>query len=80
MMNCVEVVRSIKEAAGDFEKEDVVDRFKELGKISKELYRWLRLKTEGEAKLVVLAEEDEGDGIKVWGLLHAKYNKEPCQE
>ena len=42
--------------------------------MSKELYRWLRLKTEGETKLVGLAEEDEGDGIKVWGLLHAKYN------
>jgi hypothetical protein len=43
--------------------------------VSKEIYRWLRLKTEGEAKLVVLAEEDEGDGIRVWGFLHAKYNK-----
>ena len=43
--------------------------------MSKEIYTWLGLKTEGEAKLVVLAEEDEGDGIKVWGLLHAKYNK-----
>ena len=33
------------------------------------------MKTEGEAKLVVLAEEYEGDGIKVWRRLHAKYNK-----
>ena len=53
----------------------VEENFKDLGKVSKELYRWLRLKTEGEAKLVVLAEEDEGDGIKIWGLLHANYNK-----
>ena len=35
----------------------------------------LRLQTEGEANLVVLAEEDEGAGRRVWGLLHAKYNK-----
>ena len=55
----------------------VEEQFKDLGKMSNELYRWLRLKTEGETKLVVLvlAEEDEGDGITVWGLLHAKYIK-----
>ena len=47
VMNWVEVVRSIKDAVDDFEKEEVVERFKELGKLSKELHRWLRLKTEG---------------------------------
>ena len=56
-------------------QEEALQRFGELGKVSKELYRWLRLKTEGEAKLVVTAEEEEADGFKVWGLLQAKYNK-----
>ena len=45
--------------------EAVEEEFKDLGQVSKELYRWLRLKTECEATLVVLAEEDEGDGIKM---------------
>ena len=35
----------------------------------------VRLKTQGEAKLVVLVEENEDEGIKVWRL-HAKCNKE----
>ena len=87
-MSWKEVVESIKadvrkKAEGELEtdaeveqkEKEVEEKFKELGKVSKEIYRWLRLKTEGEAKLVVLAEEDEGDGIRVWGLLHAKYNK-----
>ena len=43
--------------------------------MSKEIYRWLRLKTEGEAKLVVTAEEEGTYGFKVWGLLQAKYNR-----
>ena len=62
VLDRVEVVRSIKDAADDFEQDEVVERFKDLGKVSKELYRWLRLKTEGEAKLVALAEENEGVG------------------
>ena len=72
VMDGVEVVRLIKEAADDLEKQKVVERLKELGKVSKELYRWPRLKTEGEAKLVALAEEDEVDGINMWGLLYAR--------
>ena len=79
VMDWVEVMRSIKEAAADSQQEEVVQRFKELGKVSKELYRWLRLKTEGEEKLVVLAEENEGDGIKVLGPIHANTTKEQCQ-
>ena len=34
----------------------------------------MRLLTEGEAKAVVMGEEGTGDGLKVWGLLHARWN------
>ena len=43
-------------------------------KMSRELYMWLRLRTEGEAKLVVGSLEEE-DGIMAWGRLHAKYSQ-----
>ena len=88
VMDWKEVVMSKKDDAKnkaehelDTEKEvgnkvkTVEEQFKDLRKVSKELYRWLRLNTEGETKLVVLAEEGEGDGIKIWGLLHARHNK-----
>ena len=56
-MSWAKAVESIKEAVNDFEENEVDGRFKELGKVSKELYRWLRFKTEGETQLVVLAEK-----------------------
>ena len=65
VLGWVDVIKEIKEKEDDFDQDDVVERFKDLGKVSKELYRWLRLKTEGEAKLLVLSEEEEGDGIKM---------------
>ena len=74
-LSWMEVLRSLKDAADLDDEDAVTERFKDLGKVAKELYRWLKLTTEGEAKLVVMAEEEEGDGIKVWGQLHAKYNK-----
>ena len=42
--------------------------------MSRELYMWLRLRTEGEAKLVVSSLEEE-DGLMAWGKLHAKYSQ-----
>ena len=55
-------------------------KVKDLGKVSNELYRWLRLNTEDETKLVVLAEEDEDDGINILGVLTCENTtKEPCQ-
>ena len=48
------------------EEEKAIRRFERLGKGSREMHRWLRLKTEGEAKLVVIAEEKEAYGFKVW--------------
>ena len=70
------VLRGIKASDKyEFDDEGCVKRFEKLGQTSKELYRWLRLKTEGEANMVVTAEEEEADGYKVWGLLQAKYNK-----
>ena len=80
VMDWAKVVESIKEAADYFEENEVEERFKELGKASKELYRWLRLKTQGATQLVVLAEEDKGDRIKVWGLQHVQDTTiEQCQ-
>ena len=52
-----EVLRMIKDTDVDEdEQEKVLVRFKDLGKVSRELFRWLRLATEGEAKLVVMTE------------------------
>ena len=31
--------------------------------------------SEGEAKAVVISEEESGDGLKVWGRLQATWNK-----
>ena len=39
-----------------------------------ELYRWLRHSTTGEAKYLVLKLEEDADGLKAWGLLHARYS------
>ena len=72
VLGWVDVMRGIKDLAEHVdEQETVLVKYKDLGKVSKELYRWLGLATEGEAKLIVISEEEEGDGIKVWGLLHA---------
>ena len=46
-----------------------------LEQMSKVVYRWLRLLSEGEAKAVVRSEEESGDGLKAWGRLHATWNK-----
>ena len=60
------VLRGIK-ATDKYElnEEACLKRFEKLGQTSKELYRWLRLKTDGEAKIVVTAEEEEAAGYKV---------------
>ena len=63
-LSWVEVLRGIKDAADVDEEDEVLERFKSLGKVAKELYRWLKLTTEGEAKLVVMAEEEAGDGMR----------------
>jgi hypothetical protein len=57
------------EAVGldDLEEEDC-------GRLSKELYRAIHLTTDDEAKLVVKSVED-GDGLRAWGKLHARFNQ-----
>ena len=71
-----EVLRTIKDMEVDEdEQEKLLVRFKDLGKVTRELCRRLRLATEGEAKLVVMAEEEEGNGIKTWAPLRAMYSK-----
>jgi hypothetical protein len=70
------VLQGLKNSQKYFEDEEgCLRRFEKIGQASKEVYRWLRLKTEGEAKMVVTAEEEDADGFRVCGLLQAKYNK-----
>ena len=57
----------VKWALGDLDPE-------EAGRLAKELYRAIHLTTTEEAKNVVKTVED-GDGIKAWGLLNAKYSQ-----
>ena len=44
VLGWVGVMRSIKDAALDKDWGELVERFRDLGKVSKELYRWLMLK------------------------------------
>jgi hypothetical protein len=71
---CAEVMNDM--AKGDEGQEDGGKReeLKDVEKMSRELYMWLRLRTEGEAKLVVSSLEEE-DGLMAWGKLHAKYSQ-----
>ena len=46
----------------------------QLPKLSRELYRAIHMATEDEAKLIVRSVE-EGDGLRAWGKLNAKYSQ-----
>jgi len=74
VMTCAEVKAEMAKSDDDFEDGDRLEELKGVEKMSRELYMWLRLRTEGEAKLVVGSLEEE-DGIMVWGKLHAKYSQ-----
>ena len=73
-MTCAEVKKEMAKSDEGFEDGDKWEELKNVEKMSRELYMWLRLRTEGEAKLVVGSLEEE-DGIMAWGRLHAKYSQ-----
>ena len=74
VMTCAEVKAEMAKSDDEFEDYDRLEELKGVEKMSRELYMWLRLRTEGEAKLVVGSLEEE-DGIMAWGKLHAKYSQ-----
>ena len=53
VMTCDEVKREMAKSDDGFEDDDRWGELKYVEKMSRELYMWLRLRTEGEAKLVV---------------------------
>ena len=67
VMTCAEVMTEMAMSDDGFEDEDTWEELKGVEKMSRELYMWLRLRTEGEAKLIVGSLEDE-DGIMAWGV------------
>jgi hypothetical protein len=74
VMTCAEVKAEMVKSDDEFEDDDRLEELKGVEKMSRELYMWLRLRTEGEAKLVVGSLEEE-DGIMAWGKLHTKYSQ-----
>ncbi len=74
VMTCDEVKREMATSANGFVDQDSWDGLGGVEKMSRELYMWLRLRTEGEAKLVVGSLEEE-DGIMAWGKLHTKQSQ-----
>ena len=52
----------------------VEEKYDAMAKLSKELFRWLVLTTDGEAKLIVKTVEQQ-DGLVAWAKLHTKYSK-----
>ena len=79
VMTCDEVKSEMATSDDGFVDQDSWDGLKGVEKMSRELYMWLRLRTEGEAKLVV-GSLDEEDGIMAWGKLHATYSQKRCQD
>ena len=74
VMTCAEVKAEMAKPDDGSEDDDSLEELKGVEKMSRELYMWLRLRTEGEAKLVVGSLEEE-DGIMAWRKLHAKYSQ-----
>ena len=72
------VVWKTLEDKGEEQDPGHYDKYAEVGRLSRELYMWLRLTTEDEAKLIVKNVEDE-DGVRAWGKLHAKYSQRRCR-
>ena len=73
-MKCEEIKIEMARLDDGVVDQRKMEEFKDVKKMSSELYMWLRLRTEGEAKMVV-ASLDEEDGILAWGMLHAKYSQ-----
>ena len=74
VMTCAQVKDALVRSDGGFVDAEKEWEYKDVEKMSRELYMWLRLRTEGEAKLIV-GSMDVEDGVMAWGKLHAKYSQ-----
>ena len=61
-------------SGGEGDTEAAKKKYAHIEKVSKELFRWIHLRTEGDAKMVVRLVTNS-DGLRALGLLHAKYSK-----
>ena len=68
------VEKAVREMVDLEERVDLVDDYADMARLSHELYRWLVLMTEGEAKLLVKC-GDNHDGVAAWGRMHAKFKR-----
>ena len=69
--------KSVDQAVKDLVEDDVEEyqhNYTDAKRLSHELYRWLVLATEGEAKLLVKSSGDH-DGVAAWGRMHAKFKR-----
>ncbi len=62
-------VKDLEEDAEEYQHD-----YTDMDRLSHELYRWLVLVTEGEAKLLVKS-GDNHDGVAAWGRMHAKFKR-----
>ena len=74
VMTCAEVMTEMAMSDDGFEDEDKWEELKGVEKMSRELYMWLRLRTEGEAKLVV---GNLDPPKSVYGMKKATCNVQP---
>ena len=69
--------KAVEKAVKDLVEEDVEEyqqNYSDMSRLSHELYRWLVLVPEGEAKLLVKSGDDH-DGVAAWGRMHTKFRR-----
>ena len=74
--------KQTKKAVEDLLAEDVEEYqqdYTDMDRLSRELYRWPVLNTDGEAKLLVKSAGDH-DGIAAWGRVHSTYKRRTCEK
>ena len=74
--------KAVDKAVKDLVEEDVEEYqqdYTDMARLYHELYRWLVLVTEGEAKLLVKSGGDH-DGVEAWGRMHAKFKSGPSPD
>ena len=67
------VSKAVEDLVAEDEEEYQQD-YSDMSRLSHELYRWLVLVTEGEAKLLVKSGGNH-DGIAPWGRMHTKFRR-----
>ena len=69
--------KSVDKAVKDLVEEDVEEYqqdYSEMDNLSRDLFRWLVVMTEGEAKLLFKS-GGAHDGVAAWGRMHAKFKR-----